>query len=189
MIIIFGLGNPGKEYEKTFHNVGFNFADEIAKKLNLSFSMKKSVNAEIAEGKISMQEIYSAFNINKKSDKQEKIVLVKPQTYMNLSGQAVLAVMKKYGAQLSDIVVALDDIDLPISKFRIRESGSAGTHNGLRNITSLLGSGDFKRVRIGIDGERKGDLASYVLSKMSDEVYEKISLATSEAIKGLFENC
>ena len=189
MIIIFGLGNPGKEYEKTFHNVGFNFVDEIAKKLGLSFSMKKSVNAEIAEEKISMQEIYSAFNINKKSERQEKLILVKPQTYMNLSGQAVVAVMKKYGAKLSDIIVVLDDIDLPISKFRIRESGSAGTHNGLRNITALLGNGDFKRVRIGIDGERHGDLASYVLSKMTDETFEKISKTTTEAIKGLFENC
>ena len=106
---------------------------------------------------------------------------------MNLSGNAVKAVMKKYGAKLEDIIVALDDIDLMVGKFRIREKGSAGTHNGLRNIVQVLASTEFMRVRIGIDSENRGELIDYVLSNIKTENLVEIKKTINDAKKSLFE--
>ena len=187
MKIIFGLGNPEKKYFNTYHNVGFLFVDSIADDFGIEFKFKNSLNAEIAEINISKQEICDIFEVNKKCDGNEKVILVKPHTYMNLSGDAVRAVMKKYGAKLSDIIVALDDVDLMIGKFRIREKGSAGTHNGLRNIVERVGSGDFLRVRIGIDSENRGELIDYVLSNIRSENLTEIKKIINDAKKSLFE--
>lgn len=187
MLIIIGLGNPGKEYENTFHNIGFKFVDSFARDFDFEFSLKKSINALVAEKKFDTSEIFDKYGI-KKQGKLEKVVLVKPQTYMNLSGVAVSSLIKKYGAKLEEIVVVLDDIDLPIGKFRIRESGSAGTHNGLRNIVSMLGSGDFKRIRIGINSPHNTDLATYVLSKISNAQNEEIEKCIEASKKEFFNN-
>ena len=187
MKIIFGLGNPERKYFNTYHNVGFLFVDSIASDLNAEFKFKQSLNSEIAEVNMSKQQICDAFNINKKISGNEKIILVKPHTYMNLSGQAVRQVMKKYGAKLEDIIVALDDIDLMVGKFRIRERGSAGTHNGLRNVVQELSSGEFMRVRIGIDSENRGELIDYVLSNMRAENLSAIKTTINDAKKSLFE--
>ena len=187
MKIIFGLGNPEKKYFNTYHNVGFLFADSIADDFGAEFKFKNSLNSEIAEINISKQEICEILDINKKGVGNEKIILVKPHTYMNLSGNAVRAVMKKYGAKLEDIIIALDDIDLMVGKFRIREKGSAGTHNGLRNIVSQLASGEFMRVRIGIDSENRGELIDYVLSNIKNENLIEIKKTITDAKKSLFE--
>lgn len=187
MKIIFGLGNPGNEYAGTYHNIGFMFLDKLAKAFSIEFVKKKSINGEVCELFEEKNKILNIFGKNSDKNEKEKIILVKPLTYMNLSGECVLKTIKKYGAQLSDIIVVLDDVDLPCGKYRIREHGSSGTHNGLRNITQMLNSQDFKRVRIGIDSEKKENLADYVLSKISKENLVKIDKAIDEAMVELIE--
>ena len=145
MYIVIGLGNPGKEYENTYHNMGFLAIDQLAKKLDIKLS-KSGQKSVYGEGRHNNQ----------------KVVLVKPQTYMNNSGESVLLWKKKF--KEANILVVVDDIDLPRGEVRFRQHGSAGTHNGLRSIVSLVGS-EFERVKIGI-GREPGDLANYVLSKI-----------------------
>ena len=166
MKVIFGLGNYGKEYEKTRHNVGFIIIDKLAERFGVSFD-KKGFKSHYAE-----------FNY-----KGEKVLLVKPQTYMNLSGQSVLEVVNFYKLDQSDILVIYDDIDLPIGKMRFREKGSAGTHNGMRNIINLMHTPEIPRIRVGIDVERHPNfkLMDFVLQRFSkqelsliDEIYPEI---------------
>lgn len=166
MFLIVGLGNVGKEYDNTYHNVGFMVADEIAKRLDLSFS-KTKCNALVAEGRYNGQ----------------KIIIAKPKTYMNLSGNAVLPLMQQFKIEKQNVVIALDDIDLKKGAFRVRECGSAGTHNGLRHIVSLLGQ-DVPRVRVGID-RGQGDLADYVLSKIDNESLNLILPAVEQAASAI----
>lgn len=147
MIIIFGLGNPGKEYEKTYHNMGFIAIDNLSKELNIPFS-KKGLKSVYGEGKF----------------EGEKVILVKPQTYMNNSGESVVMFKNKF--KDARILVLVDDIDLPRGTVRFRERGSAGTHNGLRSIVSYIGQ-DFERIKLGI-GRDAGDLANFVLSKIDE---------------------
>lgn len=157
MKIIVGLGNPGKEYVNTRHNIGFMFVDEVAKTNNLSFSLDKSKRAELATGTI----------------KGEKVVLVKPITYMNLSGEALRLVMDYYKVGVEDIIVIHDDLDLPTGKIRIRANGSSGGHNGLKSIIANIKTQEFKRIKIGID--KKGAVIDYVLGKFSKMELDEIS--------------
>lgn len=152
MKIIVGLGNPGKEYENTKHNLGFMFLDYINSN-NINKEFKKFKSSKILE-----------ININ-----GERVVLVKPQTYMNLSGKAVLEVKNWYKVENSNIIIIYDDIDILFGDTRFREKGSAGTHNGMRNITSVLATNDIPRIRIGTGGIKKEreELISFVLSKFS----------------------
>ena len=131
MYVVVGLGNPGKQYENTRHNVGFNVIDILAKEYDISVTKIKH-KALIGEGRIG----------------SEKVLLVKPQTYMNLSGETLIDIYKYYKVDLDNIIVIYDDIDLDVGKLRIRKKGSAGTHNGMRSIVKCLGSGDFPRVRV-----------------------------------------
>lgn len=147
MKIVVGLGNPGKEYENTKHNVGFLTIDILAEKLNVKVN-KIKFKALIGETRIA----------------NEKVILVKPQTYMNLSGQTVSEIANFYKIDAQDLIVIYDDIDIPIGTLRIRKNGSAGTHNGMRSIIGEYANDNFPRIRIGIGGERKGDLANYVIS-------------------------
>lgn len=150
MKLIVGLGNIGKEYADTNHNAGFMVIDRVAEMLGESIK-KTGCDADYAE-----------FNKN-----GEKIILAKPRTYMNESGRAVKSFMKKYGFEISDVLVINDDIDLEPGFVRIRKSGSAGTHNGLKSIIRETGSGDFNRVRVGIGSKQEHqDLANFVLGKM-----------------------
>ena len=152
MFLIVGLGNPDKRYFNTYHNVGFLTVDKIAQKLNVKFA-KSFCYADVAEAKISNQ----------------KVLIAKPKTYMNLSGESVKAFKKKFNLKNSEILVVVDDVDLPLGAYRFREAGSAGTHNGMRSIVQNIGV-DFKRVRIGIKPEEKPyNLADYVLSEIDDE--------------------
>lgn len=151
MYIIAGLGNPGAEYSNTRHNAGFMAIDEIAKKAGISVTEKKH-KALIGKGVFAGQ----------------KVVLVKPQTYMNLSGESIRAVTDYYKVDpVSELIVLSDDIDLDVGNIRIRPKGSAGGHNGLKNIIAQLGTQDFKRVRIGVGAKKEGrDLVSHVLGKI-----------------------
>ena len=162
MNIVVGLGNPEQKYKNTYHNVGFAVLDALAKKLNIEFS-KQKYKALVGEG---------VFN-------GEKLLLVKPQTYMNLSGESVVLLKEKF--KDARIIVVVDDIDLPKGNIRYREHGSAGTHNGLRSIVSYIGQ-DFERIKVGIGRDISVDLADYVLSKYDENVFEPIIQKTVEEI-------
>ena len=172
MNIIIGLGNIGKEYKNTRHNVGFMFIDYYAEK-NGNETFKKRDNYYYLE---------TIF-------KGEKTVLIKPTTYMNLSGEAVVKVLKWYKATLEDLTIIYDDIDLPFGKIRYREDGSPGTHNGMRNIVNVLKTEEIKRIKVGIENRENMDiqLVDYVLSKFSkkeiNDLYEKTFLELEEKLK------
>ena len=146
MKIIVGLGNPEGKYNNTYHNVGFSVVDIFAKNNNVKFNVKKC-KAEIAKG--------------------EGFILAKPQTYMNLSGDSVYELKKYFKVSLNDILIVMDDIDMPKGKLRFRQSGSAGTHNGLRDIVNKVGV--TPRLRIGIDRDINMGLADYVLSHIDEK--------------------
>ena len=149
-MVIVGLGNPGTKYEKTRHNVGFMFLDEVAKANQAAFSLNKNLQCYIAE-------IY----INK-----IKHYLIKPTTFMNLSGDSVYKVLNYYNVEIDDLIVIYDDMDLSVGQVRIRKSGSSGGHNGMKSIINNLNSQEFKRIRIGI-GKPKADSIDFVLGKFS----------------------
>lgn len=152
MYAIIGLGNPDKKYEKTRHNVGFDVIDELAEQMGIEVKTKRH-KALCGIGTIG----------------SEKVVLVKPQTYMNLSGESVRAVMDFYKLDAkSDIIVVSDDISLPVGKIRIRTKGSAGGHNGLKSIISHAGTDGFTRIKVGV-GANEGDLVKHVLGKFSKQ--------------------
>lgn len=151
MKIIVGLGNPTEEYANTFHNMGFMTVERLADKLN-----KKIKKAECAA-------LTGVFSRN-----GEKVVLAKPLTYMNLSGEAVKSLMAKYKAAPEDVIVIFDDFDLPRYKTRARESGSGGSHNGMKSVISETGSTNIKRIRIGI-GDTDIEKRDYVLSRVAKE--------------------
>ena len=146
MKLIVGLGNPGKKYENTRHNTGFAVIDKTLAKLNVELD-KNKFNAD-----------YTMINRN-----GEKIYILKPLTYMNLSGEAVAPFMKYFGIEPEDLVVVHDDLDLPVGKIRLRQSGSCGGQNGMRNIIDLLGDSNIKRIRVGIGKDPLIPVVDYVL--------------------------
>lgn len=157
MYVICGLGNPGSEYEGTRHNIGFTAMDLISKKYGIDIR-KEKFDSIIGTGRIG----------------KEKVILVKPQTYMNLSGKAVYQVMDYFDVDIEHLIVIYDDFDIPLGNIRIRKAGSAGTHNGMRSIVSSLKTGNFPRIRVGI-GDDKGDLIKFVLGKLGGTEKEKIN--------------
>lgn len=164
MKLIIGLGNPGKDYEKTRHNAGFMVIDEVAKELNVEINQKK-FKALIATTKY----------------KNENVILMKPQTYMNLSGEAVGECARFYNLTMNDILVLVDDLDLPVGKIRLREKGSSGGQNGLKSIISHMGGDGFKRIRIGIGKDQFMLTADYVLGKIPKSEKSDFDLAKSKA--------
>lgn len=173
MKCIIGLGNPGKKYELTRHNIGFIVLDYLAMKYNTPIS------------KIKFKSYYTEINVD-----GEKIILVKPQTYMNLSGEAVSSVINYYNLDLNDVMVIFDDIDVEFGKIRIRKKGGSGTHNGIKNIIYSLNSDEFPRLRFGIGKPDNGDLVDYVLRKFpKDDIGQlketviKATMAIEEFIK------
>lgn len=166
LFIIVGLGNPGREYEGTRHNTGFMVMDRLAEKYKIEVK-KQKCKALLGQGEI----------------EGEKVLLVKPQTYMNLSGQAVAEVVNFYKEDLENLVIVFDDIDLPVGKLRIKERGSAGTHNGMKSIVSSLGTTEFKRVKVGIGKQMPGeDLANYVLGTFQKEERDLLADAMENAV-------
>lgn len=170
MYLIAGLGNPGDKYTNNRHNVGFLFLDYL--KLRNSFDVfKKKDNYKFSKGTID----------------GVQVVLLKPQTFMNLSGQAITRAMSFFKIPLSNVIVAYDDIALPFSNVRIRASGSAGGHNGLKNIEKELGTKDYKRIRFGVDApEYPGMLIDFVLGDFDKTQLEKLNSGIfDEALRGL----
>jgi PTH1 family peptidyl-tRNA hydrolase len=149
-IVVVGLGNPGRKYERTRHNAGFLAVDELARRLDINISQEKR-HSLIGRGRI----------------EAGQIVLAKPQTYMNKSGKAVAAVMEDAYVSAGDLIVIHDELDLPLGSVRIKTGGGHGGHNGLRSIIEVIGTSDFIRVRIGIGRPEPGmDAADYVLSPL-----------------------
>lgn len=170
MYIIAGLGNPGDKYHGTRHNIGFYCLDLLAEAFSIRIKKIKH-KAVIGEGTIGL----------------ERVILAKPQTYMNNSGESLLDLRSYYKVENHRIIVIYDDINLPPGVLRIRPSGSAGTHNGMKSIIYHLQTEEFPRVRVGIGQPPEGwDLADYVLSLFNDkDEIEKVKEACSRAVKAV----
>lgn len=166
MVIICGLGNPGREYEQTRHNMGFLTLDLLSEHLGIPIKKIKH-KALLGEGFLD----------------GEKVILVKPQTYMNLSGESIRPLMEYYKAEPEDLLVIYDDIDLPVGEIRIRRSGSAGTHNGMRSVIFQLGRDDFPRIRIGIGNSGCIPLEKYVLMNYTQQEKPLLAQAVSRAAR------
>ena len=169
MKLIVGLGNPGAKYAGTRHNAGFSVIDELAERYNIKVDTSKH-KALIGKGII----------------KGEKVILAMPQTFMNLSGESVRAIMDFYKLTVEDLIVVYDDIDLDVGKLRIREKGSAGGHNGMKNIILHSGSQEFVRVRVGVGKKpEQMDLADHVLGRFSTEDRKLVDEAIEKAAKAV----
>jgi len=151
MKLLVGLGNPGSDYAATRHNMGFQAVDEIVRRFSFS-DWKKDCKGAIARGEI----------------EGEKVVVLKPHTFMNLSGEAVLAAISFFKIKPTDVIVFHDEMALPVGKVKVKTGGSSAGHNGIKNIDSHIGP-DYMRVRIGINQDRESDTKDYVLSKPSKE--------------------
>ncbi|MFR2768208.1 MAG: aminoacyl-tRNA hydrolase [Thomasclavelia sp.] len=170
MKLIVGLGNPGKEYAGTRHNCGFMVIDRLASKLNVDVDQNK------------FKGLYAKVKYH-----GEDIILLKPQTYMNLSGESVNAVMNFFKLDKDDLLVIYDDLDMPVGKLRLRKTGSAGGHNGIKNIIAHLNSQDFKRIRVGIDRHKYMNVADYVLSRFSKVESEAIEQGIENAANAVLD--
>ena len=178
MKLIVGLGNPGNEYNKTRHNVGFMCIDEIAKHFNVEFTNNK-YNGLFADF------IYNG----------EKIILLKPQKYMNLSGEVIKKYIDFFKINVNDILVICDDLDIPLGKYRLRYKGSSGGHNGLKNIELNLSTNEYKRLKIGISNNKNIDTKDYVLGKLNkeelivaDSIIKKIPFIIEDYLNISFDN-
>ncbi|BEP27895.1 aminoacyl-tRNA hydrolase [Helicovermis profundi] len=173
MYIVVGLGNPGKKYSGTKHNIGFETIDYMARKYDIKV-IKSKHKALIGEGII----------------ENEKVIFVKPQTFMNLSGESVMKIVNYYDIPLDKLILIYDDIDTELGKIRIRKKGSAGTHNGMKNIIYLLNDDNFTRIRIGI-GKPSRDLVDYVLSGFKKEeipLIEESVITASNAVASILKD-
>ncbi len=166
MKLIIGLGNPGTEYFDTRHNIGFKAIDALGDHYHININ-KRKFRAEYGEGKVG----------------DKKVILVKPQTYMNLSGESVKAFATWYKIKQKDILIIYDDVSLPPGKLRIRIKGSAGGHNGIKSIIQHLGSEEFERIKVGIGEKPQGwNLADYVLSRFTSADMKSIEETMEELV-------
>lgn len=166
MYIIAGLGNPGKEYENTRHNIGFDVIDRLAEEENITV-MESKHKALIGKGYVAGQ----------------KVILAKPQTFMNLSGESIREIVDYYKVDdTAELIVISDDISLDVGQIRIRKKGSAGGHNGIKDIIAHLGTQEFQRIRVGVGEKPKDyDLAAYVLGHFAAEDRKKVEEAIAQA--------
>ena len=166
MYLIAGLGNPSKNYEGTRHNIGFTMIDAIGEKFGIDVTTKKH-KALVGRGIIDGM----------------RVILAKPQTYMNLSGESIREIADFYKSEPENIIIIYDDISLDVGRLRIRKKGSAGGHNGIKNIIAHLGTQEFPRIKVGIGNKPEGwDLADYVLSKYSKAEQEALKEASDDVI-------
>ncbi len=152
MKLVVGLGNPGKEYEKTRHNVGFDVIDAYLKEKNINIDKTK------------FNGMYTQMNIN-----SEKVIFLKPQKYMNLSGEVVRKYVDFYKINVDDILIIQDDLDQQLGKIKLKQNSSSGGHNGIKNIELHLGTKNYKRLKIGISNNKNVDTKEYVLGKLNKE--------------------
>lgn len=172
MYIIAGLGNPGDKYAQTRHNMGFRAIDKLADDLSVDVT-KTKFKSLIGECRIGTQ----------------KVLLVKPQTYMNLSGDALREVTNFYKIPAENVIVIYDDIDIPLGSIRIRKFGGPGTHNGMRSIVSQLGTTEFPRIRAGVGGN-DGSLVDHVIGKVSKDenaILDETAVKAAKAAKDIIE--
>jgi PTH1 family peptidyl-tRNA hydrolase len=162
MKLVVGLGNPGRKYQKTRHNIGFICADAYARTIGESFSISKKFHGEVL--------------------KTHNLILLKPHTYMNLSGQSVKAAMDYYNIAIDDVLIIHDDIDLPTAKLRLRYQGSAGGHNGLKSIISHVQTDQFKRVKFGVDQSPKMDSKVYVLKPFKKSEIKNVKESINQTV-------
>lgn len=171
MYLIVGLGNPEEEYSKTRHNMGFNTINKISQQYNIEVKQNK------------FQALYGSGMIEK-----EKVILLKPQTYMNLSGESVKEVAEFYNLKPEEIIVIYDDIDIEKGHIKIRKKGGAGSHNGMKSVVEELQSTDFARIRVGIgQPEFKSDMINYVIGKVPQEEQEILQQGVEKAAKAVEE--
>lgn len=171
MYLIVGLGNPEEEYSNTRHNMGFDTINKIAKEYNIEINKNK------------FKGIYGTGMIE-----NEKVILLKPQTYMNLSGDSIIEATKFYKIDIDKIIVIYDDMDVKPGKIKIRKKGGPGSHNGMKSVISCLGSQDFSRIRVGIGiPEHKNDMINYVIGKVLSEELEKLEEGTEIAKEAVVE--
>lgn len=171
MHLIVGLGNPEEEYARTRHNMGFDTINKIAKNNNIEIN-KNKFNSLYGTGTI----------------EGEKVVLLKPQTYMNLSGNAVRDFMNFYKIKENELIVIFDDLDIEPGTIKIRKKGSSGTHNGMKSVVHEIQTENFARIRIGIGNPKyKNDLLNYILTRIPDEEYKVLENATDNAAKAVNE--
>ena len=176
MKLIVGLGNPGKEYEKTRHNMGFLCIDYFAKKNNVEINKNK------------FDGLYTELIY-----KQEKILLLKPMKYINLSGEVIKKYIDFYKIDVNDILIISDDLDMPFGKLKLKYKGSSGGHNGLKNIEQHLKTQEYKRIKIGISNNKEIDTKDYVLGKIKDDkllndTINKVSEVLKDYIDLSFDN-
>ena len=164
MFVIAGLGNPGKKYEKTRHNMGFLVIDRIAEKCGIDVSRIKH-RALVGDGIISGR----------------KVLLVKPQTYMNLSGESIGEIMGYYHVEPENLIVIYDDFDIDMGSLRIRKKGSAGSHNGMKSVIAHVGSQDFPRVRVGIGSSGDRDWKDFVIGRVGKKEQDILKDAVDRA--------
>ncbi|MFO7937843.1 MAG: aminoacyl-tRNA hydrolase [Kiritimatiellia bacterium] len=175
MKVVAGLGNPGKKYDNTPHNIGFNVVDLLAEKLSASW--KNHANFRVCAAKTTW--------------KGTQLLLVKPQTFMNLSGTGIAPLMRYYRCTPEDLTVVIDDADLPLGRLRIRAKGGSGGHNGLASVITHLGTEEFARVRVGVGRETPGGLIRHVLNRFTDKQSEMAAnsvVTAAKAVLCLLEN-
>lgn len=171
MYLIVGLGNPEPEYSKTRHNMGFDVINKLAEKYNIDVK-KEKFNGFYGNGII----------------ENEKVILVKPQTYMNLSGEAVIQYANFYKIEPKNIIIIYDDIDIETGITKIRKKGGPGTHNGMKSVVHELNTTEFPRIRVGTGSKEKiTDLIGYVISKVNEEEYEKLKVGINKAVEAVTE--
>ena len=171
MYLIVGLGNPEEEYARTRHNMGFDTINKISEKYNINVN-KSKFNSLYGTGTI----------------ENEKVILLKPQTYMNLSGEAIRDFMHFYKLSSEDIIVIYDDLDIEPGIIKIRKKGGPGTHNGMKSVVHEIQTEDFSRIRIGIGNpEYKNDLLNFILTRIPDEEYKRLEEAQGNATKAVVE--
>lgn len=171
MYLIIGLGNPEEEYSKTRHNMGFNTINKLAQKYNIEINKNK------------FQGLYETAIIE-----GQKVVLIKPQTYMNLSGNCVKELMDFYKVERENVLVIYDDMDIEPGTIKIRKKGSAGGHNGMKSIIQILGTEEFPRIRIGIGRpEHNGDEINYVIGAIPEDEIPKLEEGTEKAKEAVIE--
>jgi peptidyl-tRNA hydrolase, PTH1 family len=167
MKLIVGLGNPGTQFDHTRHNIGFDIIDALSERFQVPLNQSK------------FKGIYGTFHHN-----GEKVILLKPLTYMNLSGECIVPLMDYYDISEEDLVVIYDDLDLPVGKIRLRQKGSAGGHNGIKSTIAHLGTQNFNRIRVGIDRPVNGmSVSNYVLGKFSEEERAELKDVISTCVK------
>lgn len=167
--MIVGLGNPGEKYHETKHNIGFMVLDQWAKQENVTFNKSKH------------QGLYTEFFVG-----GEKVILVKPQTFMNLSGQCVKPLMDYFKIDIDDVVIIYDDMDLPIGKIRLRQKGSAGGHNGIKSLIQHFGTQTFNRVKVGVGRPLEFEtVVQHVLSKFLSVYREDVNRSIDQTIEAM----